>query len=1177
MHKATHRLDCLGEGARAGSETGIMGSSLSLGIALTTPAFFEPAQVALPAAFVEHFPFGFWLVDTLRPRLAVSLGGRTPNPHLCFLQIAARLDLPTRCVAVSGWDGDHEGRQPAAFGAAFNRDDVRASEAVLASAATAWREFAPGSIDLLCLDAAPLGALAGEVLDAWLERLSPGAVILVHGLDAPGDADLWRVLSARYDSFIFPHGEGLGVLAAGAQIAAPLRALFDPPGDENMRQNIQMAFARLGRDLKLARTPKALQTAHAVETAGAAQMDALRDVTRARVEVLAAEAARLRTLLREEAAQTATLELELLQSERQLLQQVQRMRSVPWLLRQMAKTLYAGQRQLLSRVAKLFGVRTATYVLAKNRRRLEQTNLFDPVYYLRRYPDVGAAGIDPLTHYLDHGAKDGRDPNPAFQTRWYVTRYPDVTTLGENPLLHYLLHGSKEGRMPSPDFDPRWYLSANPDVAALGMDPLAHFLSLGRGEGRVGAPLVDAEDLTFLKVARRHTLDVASFAPSPIRRIGLDLLPMDEVAVVLPVHSGLEETRVCIESVLASRAHNTTFGPLILIDDCGPEPALRAYLEQVAQTVPDVLLLVNAENEGFVASANRGMIAAGRRDVILLNSDTEVCGDWVDRMAAQAAGDPGIATVTPFSNNATICSYPDIGEGLGLPAGHTLAQMDQACAAANAGRCVDIPTSVGFCMFIRRACLDDVGLFDVAAFGKGYGEEADFCCRASAKAWRHVLAGDVFVYHAGCVSFGGSAPARKRDSAGLLHARHPDYETAVARWVREDPAFAMRLAIEASLIRASGVPVILHILHPWGGGTEKQVVDLMAHTAERAKSLTLIIAAPAEDKSDLGLALFIPDANGGRRVDMRVAALGDVAALLWAFGLRRIHVHHALTAMEQLAPFLALMNLPYDLSIHDYALICPRINLAQAGAYCGEPDAQGCRACLTAEPKPFSRDIVRWRELGIVLIERADRVICPSRDVADRIRRYAPAAHLLVVPHEPDLYRRPQPVRIPPLAADIPLRVAVLGILAEHKGGAFLLDCIEYSQAIKAPLDWQVIGEFPAKLDARASNLRGQLSKTGRYKLEDLPGLIAKGDPHLIFFPQHWPETYSFTLSEAFAARRAVLVPPLGAFPDRIFPVGDAAADGGAPRGAAPAPAGSGQCRGNSAPCATPVDGGRGK
>lgn len=1112
----------------------MIGSSLSLGITLTTPAFFEPKRVALPPVFVEHFPFGFWLMDALRPRLVVSLGLRTPNPHLCFLQIASHLDLATRCVAISGWSDEREGRQPAGFDPAFSRDDIRASEVLLASAETAYRDFPPGSIDLLCLDAVPLGALADDTLALWLDRLSDRAVILVHGLSEPGGERVWRQLRVRYGSFIFTHGEALGILAVGPRIAPLLRPLFDPAPSAGFQQNVQLAFSRLGKDLKLALAPQGRQPAFGSDAARAAQMELLRESERERAEALGKEAARLRTQLQEETAHILALEQELLQKEGQLLHLVQRLRSFSWLLRQMVKTIRISQRRLVGRVAKLFGVRTASYVMDKSRKRLARSNLFDPVYYLRRYPDVGAAGMDPLTHYLAHGAKDGRDPNPVFRTLWYVTQYPDVVALGENPLLHYIQHGSKEGRMPSPDFDPRWYLAANPDVAALGMDPLAHFLTHGRLEGRVGVPLVEAEGLAFLKATRRHTLDLASFVPSPIRHPARDLLPMDEVAVVMPVYAGYEESRACIESVLASRARNETFGLLILVDDCGPEPALRAYLREVAETATGVMLLVNEENTGFVASVNRGMIEAGVRDVILLNSDTEVRGDWVDRIAAQAAADPRIATVSPFSNNATICSYPDIGEGLGLPAGHTLAALDEACATVNAGRSVDIPTAVGFCMFIRRACLEDVGLFDEDTFGKGYGEESDFCCRASAKAWRHVLAGDVFVYHAGNVSFGGAANARKCESARLLRARYPDYEAAVGRWVREDPAFAMRLAIEASLMRASGTPVILHILHPWGGGTEKQVVDLMALTAERAISLTLIITPPDDEKPDFGLALFIPDAKGGRRVDMRVGQLGEVAQLLRAFGLRRIHVHHALTAMDELAPFLALMNLPYDVSIHDYALICPRINLAQAGAYCGEPDERGCLACLAADPKPFSRDIIWWRERGIALIEHAERVICPSRDVADRIRRYAPYANLIVVPHEPDLYRRPQPVRIPQIGPDIPMRVAVLGILAEHKGGAFLLDCIEYSRSIRAPLEWQVIGEFPNKLDVRASSLRQHLSITGRYKPDELPELIAKADPHLIFFPQHWPETYSFTLSEAFAARRAVLVPPLGAFPERV-------------------------------------------
>ena len=95
-----------------------------------------------------------------------------------------------------------------------------------------------------------------------------------------------------------------------------------------------------------------------------------------------------------------------------------------------------------------------------------------------------------------------------------------------------------------------------------------------------------------------------------------------------------------------------------------------------------------------------------------------------------------------------------------------MAELDAACRAANAGRSVELPTTVGFCMYIRRAALADVGLFDAETFGRGYGEENDFCLRASARGWRHLLACDTFVYHEGAVSFGAGASAAARARPG---------------------------------------------------------------------------------------------------------------------------------------------------------------------------------------------------------------------------------------------------------------------------------------------------------------------------------------------------------------------------------------------------------------------------
>jgi len=81
---------------------------------------------------------------------------------------------------------------------------------------------------------------------------------------------------------------------------------------------------------------------------------------------------------------------------------------------------------------------------------LLKSGLFDPEYYCRRNPDVAAAGIDPVVHYLLHGAAELRSPSPYFSTRWYVRSYPDVAASGKNPLYHFIISGYAEGRLALP-------------------------------------------------------------------------------------------------------------------------------------------------------------------------------------------------------------------------------------------------------------------------------------------------------------------------------------------------------------------------------------------------------------------------------------------------------------------------------------------------------------------------------------------------------------------------------------------------------------------------------------------------------------------------------------------------------------------------------------------------------
>lgn len=270
------------------------------------------------------------------------------------------------------------------------------------------------------------------------------------------------------------------------------------------------------------------------------------------------------------------------------------------------------------------------------------------------------------------------------------------------------------------------------------------------------------------------------------------------IEIVLPVYGGLGVLQRCVASVLAAQNHVPWH--LTVIDDASPQPEVGPWLRELALAHPQqITVLSNARNLGFVGTVNLGMRLAGRRDVVLLNSDTEVSGDWLDRLSQAAHGTARAGTVTPFSNNATICSYPLFCEDNPLPADHTAASLDRLFAQAHAGRSLAIPTAVGFCMYIRRECLDEVGEFDAQTFGAGYGEENDFCVRASARGWLHLHALDVFVFHAGAASFNESRHALQQSALAAIRRLHPHYEDMVRDFVQRDPARPYREAVSARL------------------------------------------------------------------------------------------------------------------------------------------------------------------------------------------------------------------------------------------------------------------------------------------------------------------------------------------------------------------------------------------
>ncbi len=693
------------------------------------------------------------------------------------------------------------------------------------------------------------------------------------------------------------------------------------------------------------------------------------------------------------------------------------------------------------------------------------------------------------------------------------------------PLHHYAAFGAREGRNPHPRFDVSFYVNQVPEAAG---DPLLYHLRTGR----------------ILGLPTERRFDIAEAMPSG----GVAHQPPGgiRVDVVIPVYRGLDATRRCLRSLLRDPKPGLR-GPLhriIVIDDASPEPALSRYLDRLAGR-RFIHLLRNPANLGFVASVNRGIAEAGARDVVLLNSDTEVPAGWLTRLAGQAYSYPRVATVSPFSNNATLCSYPAV-EGGPLPFGETLARIDAACLAANAGRSVTVPTTVGFCMYLRRDALDELGVFDAETFGRGYGEENDYCMRANAAGWRHLLACDLFVYHEGEVSFGGNAPERAA-SVAPLEARWPDYRRHVGIHVRLDEARPYRVAATLQLFATNGLPTILAVQHAYDGGVGQYVRALAAQCHGVANLLVLRAAmdgqgvrlgAPAARHHPELLIPLPPPSDGVDAGPAEARLLADVRALLAPLRIARVHVQHWVNLRLDLRALIAALDVPFDLTIHDWFAICPRINLLPApdGPGCGEPQPAVCDRCIQARDDTAAHDIIGWRAEHAWLPRLADRVLCATQDSIDRLARHGLADRAVLAPLEampaaipPRPRPRPDPAPLGARAGPRPLRVAVLGVLADHKGARTVTALAELAPA----------GQFAITLIGRSERAippaaRHCLAETGAYEPAELPGLIARVDPDVIWFPAAWPETWSYTLTAAILSGRAIVASDIGAFRQRL-------------------------------------------
>ena len=593
--------------------------------------------------------------------------------------------------------------------------------------------------------------------------------------------------------------------------------------------------------------------------------------------------------------------------------------------------------------------------------------------------------------------------------------------------------------------------------------------------------------------------------------------PTQPVAVILPVYRDVEITKRCILAAMPD-VLNVKNAKLVAINDASPDAGMQAMLEEFTGTWPEIFtVLENKKNLGFVQTVNRGFDYFLQYDVVLLNSDVIVPVDWLSRLRNEAYLNGNIGTVTPFSNNATICSFPYFLQENSQPLSLDVDSID-AVFKLNKLACVTAPTGVGFCMYIRRACLDDVGYLNYEKFGRGYGEENDLCQRALKQGWLNALSPNIYAYHEGGVSFSTDKQALVDRAMKVIDELHPNYHADIQQFVKEDPLKSARVTRHLQLLSETSIPKVLHISHALGGGVAQHIEELAEFFEQGMVHLML---TPYEGSSAVSISLGV-ESHADILVFSMPSDYDEMLQLLQTIGVSSVHFHHTVNLSSKILELPHDLDVPHMLTVHDFYWLNGNPTLTdESGRYPGHYSDELINPLYTF---PEGLTLEEFRTSLRQLFNSADKIIFPSNATKLLFSNIYPLENAVVARHL-ELKREVSKTPIPFDKKD-KYTIGVLGALGREKGA----DILEEMAVIAAEANMS----FKFKLLGYAYRPLKSVETTGPYLQAHLAQMLQQHEVDIIFFPAQWPETYSYTLSYALESGVPIVATDLGAFPERL-------------------------------------------
>ena len=606
---------------------------------------------------------------------------------------------------------------------------------------------------------------------------------------------------------------------------------------------------------------------------------------------------------------------------------------------------------------------------------------------------------------------------------------------------------------------------------------------------------------------------------------------IDSVTVLIPVYNGIQHLKNLLPSLIKNTPNSVQ---IIIIDDCSSDVEVQNYLTNYSQ-YENIKLIKNESNLGFVKTVNKGMSLINTKFAVWLNSDTIVPEYWLERLLYPFDGSNKIATTTPFTNSGCTFSFP-------LFCRDNEVQKSVDVVDKCFQRVHNFDTSLnetysgtGFCMAMCIDCWNDIGGLDEKNFGKGYGEENDWCFRALQKGYKHYLVPNLFVQHC----HGGSFIAEEKrnlikNHLNILKKNYPKImNEIVPEFMKKDPWINYRELLSVLFCNNAPILIIDAKLKPSTcSGAYVYRQDLIKNLKSDGHDV-LILQYSADNKNEWSL---VPE-SCSNDIEIKLKNFAEIKILFELLPVKNVIVNNFafLKNVENTINILCELKKIYSFCIsykfHDYLSVCPSFFLLNSeGENCNNPNENVCTECLINNKfRTIKRtEITYWRKIWQKFFMVVDEFNFFSEYTYNIVRKYYPIVdknfnikeHIVEFSQEDSKYIMPKTKNV--------ITFAFVGNYCHAKGAHYFEALSELYKSVGFKTRFIVIGKNNYKNKSR------KIKYISSYTRQNLGKILTDNNVHIVIYPSINNETFSYVAQELMLLKVPLVIFNNGAHQERI-------------------------------------------